>query len=93
MAKFFHTPKPRQYNLKPRYWDPEQEERDTRNRRRNAELGIKEDGDFKPLISKGEFRKGMTQSKWSAQSQRKKTNTRLLVLIALAVALAWYMLR
>ena len=93
MAKFFHTPKPRQYDVKPRYWNPEKEDREARNRRINAEMGIKEDGEFKPHIPKGEFRKGLTKGKWNAQTQRKKSNSRLLLLIALVAAMVWYMLR
>ena len=93
MAKFFHTPKPRKFNIEPRYWDPEKEEREARKRRINAELGIKEKGEYKPLISKGEFRKGLSNGKWSPSVQRRKTNTRLLIFIVLAAALIWYMLK
>lgn len=93
MAKFFHTPKPRKFNLQPRYWDPEKEEREARDRRINAEMGIKEDGDFKPHISKGDFRKGLSDGKWSVGAQRRKSNNRLVILFVIAAVLLWLMLK
>lgn len=32
MARFFYTPKPRQFDYKPRYYDPEKEAREQRRR-------------------------------------------------------------
>lgn len=93
MARFFHTPKPKKFNIEPRYWDSEREEWETRKRRIHAEMGIKDENDSKPNISKGEFRKGMSHDKWSANNQKKKSNSRLLLLILMAIALLWYILK
>jgi hypothetical protein len=94
MAGFFHTPKPKAFNVDPRYWDPKREERENRERRIKAELGIKDEGDnYRPYISKGEFRKGMSQGKWSANAQRRRSNTRLLVLIVLLGVLVYLLMR
>jgi len=93
MGGFFHTPKPKKFKIEPRYWDPEKEESEARKRRRNAEMGIKDEGGYKPYIGKGEFRKGLTKGKWSTKSQRRKSNTRVLVLIALIALLVYFMLK
>jgi hypothetical protein len=37
LFKFFHTPKPRGFNYKPIYFDPEQEEREKRRRKYSGE--------------------------------------------------------
>ena len=94
MAKFFYTPKPKKFRVEPRYWDPEKEKREARERRIKAELGIKnEDGTYQPYIAKGDFRKGLPKGKWNAGAQRRRSNTRLLVLIALLGALLYLMLK
>lgn len=94
MAGFFHTPKPKGYRVEPRYWDPEKEKRATRERRIKAEMGIREEGEnYRPFISKGDFKKGLSKGKWSAGSQRRKSNTRLLVLVVILGLLLYLMLR
>lgn len=93
MGRFFETPKPKRFHVEPRYWDPKKDERDARQRRINAELGINDDGEYKPYISKGEFRRGFSSSKWSPEVQRKKSVTRLLILLVLASGLVYFMLK
>lgn len=93
MAKLFETPRPRSFHIEPRYWDPKKEEREARQRRINAELGIQNEGEYKPYIAKGEFRKGISNGKWSPQVQRRKSNTRLLILVVITAALVYFMLR
>ena len=94
MAKFFNTPKPKKFHIEPRYWDPEKEKREARERRIKAEMGIKsEDGTYHPYLSKGDFRKGLSKGKWHAGTQRRRSNTRLLVLIVLLGLLLYLMLK
>lgn len=94
MANFFYTPKPKKFKIEPRFWDPEKEKREARERRINAELGIKnEDGTYQPYISKGDLKKGLSKGKWNVQTQRRRSNTRLLVLIVLIVGLLYFMLK
>ena len=93
MAKFFDTPRPKQFHIEPRYWDPKKEEREARERRIKAELGIENDGEYKPYIAKGEFRKGFSNHKWSPEVQRRKSGTRLLILLVITAALIYFMLK
>lgn len=94
MARFFYTPKPKAFNVEPRYWDPKKEERENREQRIKTEMGIKDDNSrYRPFISKGEFKKGKMQGKWSIKTQKRQSNTRLIIIIALLVLLLYIMLR
>jgi hypothetical protein len=93
MANFFHTPKPRSYNYEPRFWNPEKEKREARERRIKAELNVTENGEYKPYIEKGEFKKGLTRGKWTASRQKRRSNTRLLILIGLLAVLVFFILK
>lgn len=94
MAQFFHTPKPKPYRIEPRFWDPEKEKREARDRRIKAELGIKDDNQqYRPYISEGEFRRGLSKGRWSVHKQRRRSNARLLILVVLLGVLLYLMLR
>ena len=94
IGKFFYTPKPRQFNIRPRFYDPDKEERENREQRIKEELGIADEkkGDlknFKPRI-KGQFR---NQDGWQAKSSgpaRRAQNRRLLYLF-LILAVIFYL--
>jgi hypothetical protein len=94
MASFFQTPKPKSYKVEPRYWNPEKEEREKRERRIKAELGLgQEDGTYRPYIGKGDFRLGMSKGKWSATTQRRRSNTRLLLFVVLLALVVYFLLK
>jgi hypothetical protein len=93
IGKFFYTPRARQFNFKPRFYDPEKEEREERERRIKEELGIvnekkAESRNFRPNI-KGQFRNADGLSR-SSEDARKSQNKRLLYLIAI-LALIFYL--
>lgn len=94
MARFFYTPKPRQFDYKPRYWDPEKE---AREKRREELLGARPrgDGEYVP----GELlRNRQMQRRMAAETgrARRRTSGRTVVLIALllllGVAVAWVLM-
>ncbi|MBP7508232.1 MAG: hypothetical protein KA807_10445 [Prolixibacteraceae bacterium] len=96
MANFFSTPKPRQFNVTPRYWNPEKEQREMRERRIKSELGISDntDGKYTPYIAPGAFRQGLTRGKWGGtRSQRKSSNTRVLIILAILALLLFFMFK
>lgn len=94
MGGFFHIPKAKQFNITPRYWDPEKEEREARYRRSRTEAGVEDDsGEYKPYIPRGEFKRGLSEGKWSVKNQRRKSSTRLLFLIIILALLLFLMLR
>ncbi len=93
IGKFFHTPPTKRFHITPRFYDPDQEARDERERRIKEELGIVEERDpnkpYRPNI-KGQFRKtGEWQAK-SSEEARRSQNRRLIILI-LILALVFYL--
>lgn len=95
---FVRTPRPRQFQHKPIYWNPEDDERKERDKRVKQRLGqTAQDEPFKTSIKRGSFRK----KRWDSpdetadiQAERRRSNIRLLVialiLIALSVAMYWF---
>ena len=94
IGKFFHTPAAKRFHITPRFYDPDKEERDERERRIKEELGIfNEPRDpnkpYRPNI-KGQFRKtGDWQAK-SSEMARKAQNRRLIILIMI-LAIIFYL--
>jgi hypothetical protein len=94
ISKFFYTPKPKQFHISPRFYDPDKEERDDRVQRIKDELGIVDEkkdreGSYRPRI-KGQFR---NQDAWQAKSSepaRRSQNKRLLYLFVI-LALVFYL--
>jgi len=93
IGKFFHTPKPKQFNFPPRFYDPDKEEREERVRRIKEEMGIVEEkdtsGPYRPNI-KGQFRQAKGWGSRSSEQARRSSNTRLIILI-LILALIFYL--
>lgn len=95
IGRFFHVPSSKRFNITPRFYDPDKEEREERERRIKEEMGIfeekKDNGKpYRPNI-KGQFRTAQSggHSKTSEQARR-KSNTRLIVLIML-LSLIFYL--
>lgn len=87
IGRFFHTPSAKKFHITPRYWDPDKEEREDRERRIREELGIPEerkvDGrPYRPNI-KGQFRRAQDGFSRSSESARRASNTRLIILIVI----------
>lgn len=93
IGKFLHTPGTKKFNITPRFYDPDQEERDERERRIKEEMGIvdekKDDGKpYRPNI-RGQFRKS---GEWSRSSEAaRKAQNRRLIWIVLVLALVVYL--
>ncbi len=94
IGKFFHTPKGKQFHIPYRYYDPDKEEMQNREERIKRELGIhekKEYGEnYRPNI-RGQFRRGMGDASKTAQDARRRSNTRLIMLIVI-LSLAVYLI-
>lgn len=94
IGKFFHTPRSKQFNITPRFYDPDKEEREERERRIKEELGIfdekVDDGKpYRPNI-KGQFRNTDGWQAKSSESARRAQNRRLIWII-LTLALILYL--
>lgn len=90
MAKFFNTPKPRQFDYRPRYYDPEKEARD---KRREEILGKRApDGEYVPgEMLRNRQMKRMIAADEGRHTKRKKGSTLMLIilLVLLGLAVVW----
>ena len=94
IGKFFHTPGARQFHITPRFYDPDKEEREERERRIKEELGIVDDKvddgkPFRPNI-RGQFRSADGWKTKSSEKARRTSNTRLIILF-LILSLVFYL--
>ena len=90
MFELFKKPEYRRFNLKPRYWDPEKEEREAREKRIKAELGIKDDdGQYNPNIQ-GQFRREYEKRKAARSSISSARTIRLFMILLLLFIAAFY---
>lgn len=91
MARFFYTPKPRQFSYKPRFYDPEKEARD---KRREELLGVRpaEGEEYVPgeLLRRRRMQRMMDDAD-AARHKKKKGSGLLLVafIVLLIVAFMW----
>ncbi len=95
IGRFFHLPGTKRFNITPRFYDPDKEEREERERRIKEELGIfdeKKEDDGKPFRPniKGQFRKAQGGHSKSTEQARRASNTRLIILIMI-LALIFYL--
>lgn len=89
MFSLFKKPEIRRFNLKPRYWDPEKEAREEREKRIKAELGLQDDKDYTPHI-RGEFRREYQKRKASRSSIGSSQTLRLFMILVLLFIAAFY---
>jgi hypothetical protein len=85
---FFKTLRPKEFNYIPRYYDSQKEEAEERRKKIERELGISQEGGFSPSISRGSMQRRMTIKRQANRSSA----IRLLVIIAILVLLAYYLL-
>jgi hypothetical protein len=87
IGRFFYLPGTKKFHITPRFYDPDKEEREDRERRIKEELGIvdekKDDGrPYRPNV-RGQFRRAQEGFSKSSANARKASNTRLVVLIVI----------
>ena len=91
MARFFYTPKPRQFSYKPRFYDPEKE---AREKRREELLGVRpaEGEEYVPggLLRRRRMQR-MMEDATAARRKKQKGSGLLLVafIVLLIVAFLW----
>jgi hypothetical protein len=94
IGRFFHTPSAKRFHITPRFFDPDKEARDERERRIKEELGIVDENKdlnkpYKPNV-KGQFRRSDDWQAKSSEAARRAQNRRLIILI-LILALVFYL--
>lgn len=92
---FFKTRKPRRYEHKPIYWDPQKEKAEERERRVKREMGIEESlEEYKPAV-KGTFIQGTSHLRKSVDrgddaDSRKYRNVRLAAILIILALIGWF---
>ena len=85
---FFKTPRPKQFNYIPRYYDQQKEEAEERQKRIERELGIKQKNGYRPGITKGT----MTRKVMDKRRTNRSSVIRLLIIITILTALVMYLM-
>ena len=93
IGNFFHTPKPRTFNINYRYYDPLKEEMKEREDRIKKELGMADKNDdlsagYRPHI-KGQFRQSLGNVSKTVKDAKRRSNRRLVFLIILLSLIAY----
>lgn len=88
ISNFFHTPASKKFSIRPRFYDPDKEERENREQRIRHELGMEEEkkkfsGEYRPNI-KGQFRSTGGWQK-SMEDGRKAQRRRLIWMFMILV--------
>lgn len=87
MARMFERKDPRVFKITPRYWDPEKEERELREKKIKAELNIpEENGDVYIPNLKGRFKEIYNKRKENRKGNGKYAIRLFLVLILIFMA-------
>jgi hypothetical protein len=94
IGKFFHTPGTKQFHITPRFYDPDKEERDAREKRIKEELGIVDEKvdngrPYRPNV-KGQFRNPQGWQAGSSSKAKSASNRRLIILIVI-LSLIFYL--
>ncbi len=89
---FFNLYKARKYDYRYIYYDPKKEAQKEREKR-IAEEGEKAEGEFKTRIRRGSFREEASKNKSSRKNQSMKSNFRLVLILGILLALAYYLLK
>ena len=94
IGRFFYLPGTKKFNITPRFYDPDKEEREDRERRIKEEMGIADEkkddiSNYRPNI-KGSFRMAQGGATKTSEDARRASNRRLIILI-LILALIMYL--
>ncbi|MDD3078783.1 MAG: hypothetical protein PHH37_06735 [Paludibacter sp.] len=85
---FFNLYKPKEYNYRYIYYDPKKEAKKERDKETNGN----EDGEYKRIIRRGTFREMAEKNKRARIEEMRKTNIRLIIIVLILLAFAYYIL-
>jgi hypothetical protein len=88
---FFKLHQPREFKHRFIYYDPKKEAQ----KEREKQMAQSEEGSagFKPSLHRGSFREQAEKSTHSRRRQSRSSNIRVLIIIALLLALMYFLLR
>ncbi len=89
---FFNLYKPKEYNYRFIYYDPKKEAQKEREKKTEASEK-KSNGEYKPSIRRGTFREMADKNKNFRTQQTRQSNIRLIFIIIILLAIAYFMLK
>lgn len=93
MSIFFKDTKYKRFEIKPRFWDPQKEERERRERLIKAEIKMDELGEEQ---EDSEFREKFRRNYYKVAANRRKTRgsyaIRLFMILILIILICYYLL-
>ncbi len=89
---FFNIYKPRKYGYRYIYYDPKKEAQKEREKRL-AEMETNPDEEFKSTIHRGSFREEYERNKTSRSSQNTSSNLRTILILAILIAIAYFLVK
>ncbi len=88
----FNLYKPREYNYRYIYYDPKKDAAKEREKKANGENEIVPE-DYKPTLHRGIFREMAQKNNKLRTEQVRQSNLRLIMIIALLLAITYFLLK
>ena len=89
----FSLYKPKEYKYRYIYYDPKKEARDEREKQREAADKRAEGGEYQPTIRRGTFREMAQRNSKTRSDMSRQSNIRLIIIMALLFAIAYFLLK
>lgn len=84
--------KPRGFNYQPRYWDPEKERKELREKRIKKEMGLLDEKEYVPDAIEKAYANFSERKKEEKKSEG-RSNFILIILIVILLSIAYYFIR
>ena len=89
----FSLYKPKEYKYRYIYYDPKKEAQKDREKQREAAVKRAEGGEYQPTIRRGTFREMAQQNSKARSDMSRQSNIRLIIIMALLFAIAYFLLK
>ena len=91
---FFNIYKGKEYKPRYIYYDPKKEAKEERDRQREKDTNLDDNAEYQPkIIKRGTFRAMADKNKNLRREHAQKSNTRVIIILVLLVAIAYLLLR
>jgi hypothetical protein len=91
---FFNIYKAKEYKPRYIYYDPKKEAKEERDRQREKETNLDDNAEYQPkIIKRGTFREMADKNKNLRREHAQKSNTRIIIILVILVAIAYLLIR
>ncbi len=91
---FFNIYKPKEYKPRFIYYDPKKEAKEERDRQREKQLESDDSVEYRPkILKRGTFREMADRNKNLRREHAQKSNTRIVIIIVILLAIAYLLIR